>query len=234
MIAIIIPAYNVGKYIAQCLCSLREQTYTDWQAIVVDDGSMDNTASIVQAFVEADKRFTLLQHSTNKGQSAARNIALRQATGDYICFVDADDWLDKNYLQTLISNMGDKDILQSGYRRVTGNGIILEEKIPRHFYQFTSPCARLYRASFLLQVNHFPEGMIYEDVIFSLNLWANNPTYRILHYVGYNYRFNESSTTSQSHLSQRKKLYDSIHHTKAPWWLKWFTTLRLKIHFLYE
>ena len=240
---IIIPAYNASKYIAECLCSVKNQTYEHWHCIIVDDGSTDNTASIAQAFVDADQRFTLLRHESNRGQSAARNTALdyvsslnakRSTLNDFITFLDADDWLDKNHLQTLVNNIGDKDILQVGYRRISDNGLVLEEKTPRHFHQFTSPCLRLYRAQYLLQADHFKEGMIYEDVIFSLNIWGSKPSYRILPYVGYNYRFNELSTTSQPNPAARKTLYAAIRQTKAPWWLQRFTTLRLKMHFRHE
>lgn len=232
---IVIPAYNAGKYLAECLCSVKNQTYKHWHCIIVDDGSTDNTVQIAQAFVNADSRFTLLRHTTNRGQSAARNTALDYlSTFDFrlLTFLDADDWLDKDYLQTLVSNIGDKDILQVGYRRVTDNGLILEQKTPHHFYQFTSPCLRLYRAEYLLQAGRFPEGMIYEDVIFSLNIWGSKPSYRILPYVGYNYRLNPASTTARPNPDARRKLYNTIRHNKAPFWLKTFTILRLKLHYL--
>ena len=241
MIAIIIPTYNAGKYLAECLCSVKNQTYEHWHCIIVDDGSTDNTTQIAQAFVDADSRFTLLHHTTNRGQSAARNTALdyvsslnakRSTINDFITFLDADDWLDKDYLQTLVSNIGDKDILQVGYRRVADNGLILKQKTPRHFHQFTSPCLRLYRAEYLLQADRFPEGMIYEDVIFSLNIWGSKPSYRILPYIGYNYRFNELSTTSQPNPAARKTLFAAIRHTRASFWLQSLTILRLKLHYL--
>ena len=237
---IVIPTYNAGKYLAECLCSVKNQTYELWHCIMVDDGSTDNTVQIAQAFVDADSRFTLLRHTTNRGQSAARNTALDYITNHksqitnhkYICFADADDWLDKDYLQTLVSYIGDKDILQVGYRRITDNGLILEQKTPHHFYQFTSPCLRLYRVEYLLQADRFPEGMIYEDVIFSLNIWGSKPSYRILPYIGYNYRFNELSTTSQPNPAARKTLFAAIRHTHASFWLQSLTILRLKLHYL--
>ena len=238
---IIVPAYNAGKYLAECLCSVKNQTYEHWHCIIVDDGSTDNTTQIAQAFVDADSRFTLLRHTTNRGQSAARNTALdyvsslnakRSTLNDFITFADADDWLDKDYLQTLVNHIGDKDILQVGYRRVTDNGLIFEQKTPRYFHRFTSPCMRLYRTEYLLQAGRFPEGMIYEDVIFSLNIWGSKPSYRILPYIGYNYRFNELSTTSQPNPAARKTLFAAIRHTRASFWLQSLTILRLKLHYL--
>lgn len=240
MVDIIVPAYNADKYVAECLCSVKNQIFMNWRCIIVDDGSTDKTAVIAQAFVDADSRFMLLRHAVNRGQSAARNTALdylaslnakRSTLNAFITFLDADDWLDKDYLHTLVSHIGDKDILQVGYRRVTDEGLILEQKTPRHFYQFTSPCMRLYRAKYLLRAPRFIEGMIYEDVIFSLHIWSSKPSYCILPYTGYNYRFNESSTTSQPHPAEQLKLYAAIRQANAFWWLKGLTILRLKFHY---
>ena len=74
--------------------------------------------------------------------------------------------------------------------------------------------------------------MIYEDVIFSLNIWGSKPSYRILPYIGYNYRFNELSTTSQPNPAARNTLFAAIRHTRASFWLQSLTILRLKLHYL--
>lgn len=230
MISIIVPIYNTEAYLAECLDSLLCQTVQDLQIILVDDGSTDNSAAIEKEYAAKDCRIEVYQQS-HAGQSAARNNGLKHAAGEFIAFVDADDWLDKDYLHTLVSHIDDKDILQVGYRRVTNEGLILEQKTPRHFYQFTSPCMRLYRADYLLRAPRFIEGMIYEDVIFSLHIWSSKPSYRILPYTGYNYRYNESSTTSQPHPAEQQKLYAAIRQANAFWWLKRLTILRLKFHY---
>ncbi len=236
-IFIIIPAFNVGPYMADCLCSLTRQSYTQWQAVIVDDGSTDDTPRIINAFVQSDPRFTLLTHHTNKGQSAARNTALNYIgtqTGEYVTFLDADDYIDYDYLHTLVQHINHYDVVQVGYKRFTDEGLIISACAPKHFYRFTSACMRLYKKDFIRQVGSFPENMIYEDVIFSLQVWAHKPQYTILPYTGYNYRLNPTSTTAEHNRKAQQHLYHAIMHTKASLWLKIYTILRLKWHFTYE
>jgi len=249
---IILPCYNVGAYLAECLCSIKNQTYTNWKAIIVNDGSTDDTARVAQAFVDADSRFTLLSHTTNQGQAAARNTALAfifdqtenyktfvsEPENTWISFLDSDDYLDKDFLSEMLTmpalvkghNASDYDIIQSGYRRVLNDGTVLEAKHPHHFYQFVSPCMRLYKSDLLYDLR-FPERMIYEDVIFSLDLWSKHPKYCIIPYIGYNYRRNPTSTTSKPNIPAQHTLYPSIYMTTAPLWLKLYTIIRLKFHF---
>lgn len=229
MVSVIVPVYNAEPYLAQCLCSLTNQTYRNIEILLVDDGSTDGSRRIAEAFVEADKRVKLFTQP-NKGQSAARNTALQHATGDYICFVDADDWLDKDFLSTMLSHIGDFDVLQTGYKRVKDD-MVVEQKCPQNFYQFTAPWARLYSRENIRKVGLFPLNMIYEDVIFSLQLWSLKPSYRLINYTGYNYRMTSDSITSRVNVAAQHKLYDTIRRTYAPLWLKLYTILRLKCHF---
>jgi len=99
-VSIIIPCYNYGHLINQTLICLQNQSYTDWEAIIVDDGSTDNTKEVVHKFAEADKRFLYI-HQKNNGVSSARNNGLKQVSGELIQFLDADDMIskDKIYLQ---------------------------------------------------------------------------------------------------------------------------------------
>lgn len=99
--SIIVPAYNCGQYIGECLASLRGQGFSDFEVIVVDDGSTDGTAEIVETFADADSRFKLIR-TENHGVSHARNIALDQVAGDYVLFADADDWVASDYVETLV------------------------------------------------------------------------------------------------------------------------------------
>ena len=226
--SVIVPVYNAAPYIERCLLSITGQTYKALQIIVIDDGSTDDSPALARRMAATDQRILCLRQ-THAGQAAARNNGLKNADGDYICFIDADDWIDSDYIEQHILHIGDKEVVQSGYRRITGNGKIVREKHPGHFYRFTSPCMRLYRKS---AVPAFPEGMIYEDVIFSLRLWATRPSCRILPYIGYNYRVNPASTTSRRHPEDEKKLFSALWQTQAPLWLKIYTCFRLKMHFV--
>ncbi|MCQ2323823.1 MAG: glycosyltransferase [Paludibacteraceae bacterium] len=232
MINIIVPIYNEASYLRKCLDSLLAQTITDWEAILVDDCSKDNSAEIAAEYVKKDARFQLIQQEVNNGQSVARNIGLEMAKGEYVAFLDADDYLDCDYLERHIKAIGNADYVQSGYRRIHVSGEILEQKMPRHRYQFVSPCMRLYRTSFLHQHHlSFPIGMIYEDVIFSLNVWGVAQRVVSIRYTGYNYIINPQSTTSKINLLAQKQLFNTIFSTNAPNWLIFFTILRLKLHF---
>jgi len=228
-VTIIIPVYNAERYLEQCLRSVVNQTFTDWAVIVVNDGSTDGSLRMAERFAEIDKRFQVIT-IPHAGQSAARNAGIEATASDYICFLDADDWLDDDYLATLLRHAGEYEVVQSGYRRILDNGTITESRLPRHSYQFTSPCMRLYRSTVLNDLR-FPLSMIYEDVVFSLQLWAKHPTCILVPYIGYNYRLNPDSTTSHSNASAQQTLYAAIRNTRAPWWLKFYTTIRLKLHF---
>ncbi len=100
IISVIVPVYNVEKYLSQCLDSILAQTFKDFECICVNDGSTDGSLDILQEYAKKDDRIKIIIQE-NKGLSAARNVGIREAIGQYISFVDSDDWVDKNYLQIL-------------------------------------------------------------------------------------------------------------------------------------
>lgn len=106
MISVIIPVYNTVKYIDKCVLSVLMQTFLDWECLLIDDGSTDGSESRCDFWAKKDRRIRAL-HQTNKGVSAARNVGLDNARGDYVSFIDSDDWVDCDYLQQLY------DILQN-------------------------------------------------------------------------------------------------------------------------
>ena len=115
MISIIIPVYNAENSIHRCIRSVCSQTYKDWELILVDDGSKDNSGKICDEYSKQDKRIHVI-HKENEGVSKARNAGLKIATGDYISFVDSDDWLDNNYLQNFMPYT-EYDIVISAFHR---------------------------------------------------------------------------------------------------------------------
>ncbi len=106
--SIIIPAYNAQKYIDSCLKSILEQEYNDFEAIVVNDGSADNTAELVQKYADTDNRIKLI-NKQNGGVSSARNLGLDNAQGEYVVFVDVDDWIPADALKIFIDNIDKYD-----------------------------------------------------------------------------------------------------------------------------
>ena len=101
-VSIIIPAYNVEKYIKKCIESICNQTYRNIEIIIIDDGSTDNTAKIVDRYSHYDNRIKII-HKENKGVSAARNIGIEVSKGEYLVFVDADDYLASDYIEYMVS-----------------------------------------------------------------------------------------------------------------------------------
>lgn len=234
LVSVIVPVYNAADYLTECVQSLIEQdTASPLQIILVDDGSTDSSLSLIRQFAESkvQARQVMMLTQPHSGQGVARNLGLQHATGSFICFLDADDRLEKDFVSRMHTATVSSDVVQCGYRRVKNDGTIIVTKQPRHFYQFVSPCMRLYKSELLHDVR-FPEGMIYEDVIFSLRLWAKRPESTIIPYIGYNYRLNNVSTTSRVDRPAQRKLYATIRATQAPLWLKLYTIIRLKIHFL--
>ena len=238
-ISVIVPVYNTASYLSRCIESLVNQTYSDLQIILIDDGSTDSSGNIADEWQTKDPRIEVY-HQPNQGQSAARNAGLQHAKGEYIAFVDSDDYIDNNYFSTMLQAADDTtDCVQTGYRRIDSFGNTIRTYLPRHFYQYTTPWGKIYRRAFLDKHQlRFPEGMIYEDVVFSIDLWLAHPMYKMIPYCGYNYTLNTTSTTSSKRPEAEKELYRQL---KQRWQtaasftdqlLITYTIIRLKIHFM--
>ncbi len=118
LISIVIPVYNIENCISQCLESLVNQTYKNLEIICVNDGSTDGSLAILQSYAEKDERVIVIDKK-NEGVSRARNDALKRATGDYLLFVDSDDWIDLDTCETVVSKTqeNDVDVVIFGYMR---------------------------------------------------------------------------------------------------------------------
>lgn len=229
MISFIIPTYNAEQYLAQCLESIIAQRGAySLEIILIDDESTDNSLAIAQAYAGKDSRVIVLTQP-HAGQSAARNLGLRHAKGEYIAFVDADDYLAPDWCQQHIKAIQGVDYVQSGYKK-EGRTIIA-----KHAYQFTAAWARLYKRKALHGLS-FPEGMIYEDVLFSVQLWCSNATCRQIPYAGYYYTTNPTSTTSKRNQEAEQRIMHQLRQLRKGQTYRnklivTFTILRLKIHF---
>ncbi len=148
-ISIIMPVYNVEEYLEKSLDSVVGQTYKDLEIICIDDGSQDGTLSILEKYAEKDERIVLLKQE-NQGVAVARNRAIDIATGEFMMFVDGDDWLETDACETLISIMEKEEkpdvIMYSYYREYADRSLLKENIFPEDYIVFDEEgCRNLYR-----------------------------------------------------------------------------------------
>ncbi len=234
MISFIVPIYNAEHYLPSCIESLRAQTEQDLQIILIDDGSTDGSYAVAQSFAAQDPRIMVLQQ-THAGQSAARNLGLAHAQGEFIAFVDADDTIEPDWCERHLAAIDGVDYVQSGYKRIF-NEETAKGNTPLHQYIYTSPCMRLYRKP-AIAGRTFVEGMIYEDVVWSVDLWLSGATCRMINYTGYHYTANPLSTTSRPHPEAQRRviseLKSRLHNASLRGkMIIYYTIIRLKLHFL--
>lgn len=134
MISVIVPVYNAEKYLDDCLSSISRQTYSDFEAILIDDGSTDKSLSICHEWEKKDRRFGVIS-VPNGGVSYARNIGLDRAHGEYFCFIDSDDYVHEKYLEDFSEHFSNNDIIVSDYSRKNNLGEkgINEYKSPQEY-----------------------------------------------------------------------------------------------------
>lgn len=203
LISIVVPVYNVEKYLDKCIDSLVNQTYENLEIILIDDGSKDNSAKICDNWKDKDNRIKVV-HKKNGGLSEARNVGIDYAEGDYIAFIDSDDWVDKNFIKYLYEQLKkyNADIAASAiiktYKDYNEIQLINREKII-----FTNGealdtllsgrdfCAvawnKLYKKNVIGNIR-FPIGKIHEDEFFSYKVIANANTLVLVPEAIYYYR----------------------------------------------
>ena len=207
MISVIVPIYNVSKYLGDCLQSILSQDYKDIEVLCVNDGSSDNSADIVKKFEELDKRFKLLQQP-NSGVSVARNLGLKYAKGEYICFVDADDVIAPGFLRelyefskdgyfTVCSYTKDIELLASPHtkiRRFTSRQYI--DKIVDEGIVHPNIWTMMFRSDIIKKydIQFYPGCVRNEDTEFYMKyLVHENHEVILTDYKGYFYRDNPNS-----------------------------------------
>lgn len=218
MVSIIIPVYNTEKYIRKCFDSILAQTFTDYEVIVVDDGSTDGSPAIISEYLQKYPKIFKSFRKENGGQSAARNFALQYASGDYYTFLDSDDYIAPDYLATLCeaASSANSDVVISGQLKVGEDGserfriAYAPDKNGKIVMRRLNFAGKLYRSGFLKEhFSGFAEGKTYEDNPFNLVMLflAKNPT--ILPYVGYYQSVHEGSTTATK-IDESRIPYDEI------------------------
>ena len=205
-ISVIVPVYNVEKYLPQCIESIINQTYKNLEIILIDDGSTDSSGRICDEYAEKDDRIIVI-HKENGGLSDARNTGLRKATGDFIGFVDSDDWLDVNMYEVLLETIlkNNCDIISCGYcveyknksyKVCLENQVINNKDIIKKYYAEKNvpyaPWMRLYK-KYIWKDLEFPKGKIYEDVFVILDSFLKADTIVSISDCLYHYRQRKSS-----------------------------------------
>lgn len=203
MISIVIPAYNAQAYLRECLESVLAQTYTDWEAIIVNDGSTDSTLDIALSYSAHDPRIHVIT-TPNRGLSCARNAGIEEVKGRWLTFLDSDDVLLKDALKVCIGNSAGVDIVVGQYTRKSpvesdkvSEAQILSgtQALIGGLYQTgmnTSACAKLFRVE-LVKDFRFLEGMYYEDMFYCTQVFRLAPKIKIIPNTIYYYRDNPAS-----------------------------------------
>ena len=203
-VSVIIPVYNAEDYIERCLDSVLSQSYANVEAICVDDGSLDASAAILDRYAETHPERIRVKHQKNAGAAAARNAGIALAHGEYLTFMDNDDWIDRDFVERLIdaSRASGSDVVCSGYRRPDEAGDIVLEATTKPGdewapYVAQAAWAKLYRTDFVRQHKlAFLGTNILEDLYFSLPAIELASKVEIIDYCGYNWFWNTQSVSN--------------------------------------
>lgn len=204
MISIIVPVYKVEHCVAKCIDSVLSQTYTDWELILVDDGSPDNSGVVCDEYAITDNRIIVV-HQQNRGVSTARNVGIARASGDFVCFIDSDDSVQPYYLKCMVEALAisNADIVIQGLNNVrncvssvgehfeplyTSVNLLTQEQYDRMIF-FCGPYCKLFRTDIIKKFNvQFPVDLAYgEDFVFYTSYLSHC---RIIHFIAatqYNY-----------------------------------------------
>jgi len=213
-VSVIIPVYNVERYLDRCINSVMEQSNIKLEILLINDGSNDSSGEICDEFARTDDRIRVF-HQKNRGVSSARNKGIDNATGDWICFVDADDWIEPNSIEKIINGNDEKEVDYIIARSfINRDGMTIDERYPfsnnligkdykgsdlitRGIYGRGSVCGVIYRKSFILaNTLYFPlvirNG---EDSIFSAlcSIYADRVRFVNIHFYNVNERDGSAS-----------------------------------------
>lgn len=209
MVSIIVPVYNGENYIENCVSSIQKQSCSDWELLLIDNGSRDKSLEICERLASQDKRIRVFHEEINSGVSAARNLAMDKAKGEYFTFVDADDWVKTDFLEVLCRIQKEKqaDMVVCGYeKRFAQDRAKPEGSKPNtpHTVEYTR---KAYMEDYLLEGNthcwgvlysrelaediRFPDGLsIGEDLLFLLDAAVKAEKIAVTDYTGYQYFIN--------------------------------------------
>ena len=223
-VSIIVPVYNVEKYLIHLLESILSQTFADWECILVDDGSKDKSGAICDEYAARDNRFIVV-HKQNGGVSSARNQGVGMCSAEWCCFIDSDDWLEPDYLINFFVDCYERYdcILQSFYFNYDRREVLhsLPDKIIKksseleYFLEYTNGVHngflwhRLFRLEIIKNFNiRFPEGISFaEDGVFFLNYILHSENFAVTANAGYHHLIRMNSLTSKGKRMPKENFY---------------------------
>ena len=221
--SIIVPAYNTEKYIDKCLKSIFSNTYKNFEVIIVNDGSTDKTEDIINKYI---KKYDNIIHikQKNMGLSMARNNGVKKATGDYLLFIDSDDYVEKNLLENINKNISDLDVLRYQLNIVYSDkvvpceeeefnvtdGISAFEKIVRYKFIEMASLYVINRKYYVDNNFEFEKGVYHEDYGLLPLVIATAKKVKSINYLGYNYVQRDGSIMSSNDTEKMKKKMDDM------------------------
>lgn len=222
-VSIIVPVYDVEKYLSQCLDSLVQQTYSNIEIIVINDGSFDNSKKIIEQYAKQFSNIKFINNSENLGLSKARNIGLDYANGEYIFFIDSDDWINRNTIERLVylATTYNSKIVETNHTNVIGNFKKIAKVDPEIEIENLQENPMLLREKKSYVWNklydhnligdfRFPNGIIFEDIAFTYPILTKVDTYIHTNESLYNYRRRLGGITLTSKFYPSIKLFDIL------------------------
>lgn len=210
LISVIVPVYNVERYLNECVDSILLQTYPNLEILLIDDGSKDRSPQICDEYAAAHSHIKAV-HKRNGGASSARNVGIEMAKGEYLAFLDSDDIFDPEMYSELYKILQETgaDMVTSRFKSLNGTRVIRNNlshdvsltghKLAEIMFEKdlgTSACASIIKRD-VVGNTRFPEGISNEDFVFMLDLYLKDPKIYISKNSYYYYRYNEESTSSR-------------------------------------
>lgn len=226
LISVIVPIYNVEKYIKKCVDSIIKQTYKNIEIILVDDGSPDECGKICDEYSIKDSRIIVV-HKANGGLSDARNVGIDKANGKYICFIDSDDYIDDNYIELLYNAIKENnvEISQCGIKKITEDEVFIEnigykennvknsKQMLKDLYITNWENIVVWNKMYLRELFNdirFPKGKIHEDEYTTYKILYKVNNVAIINDFLYNYRQNEKSIMGKTFNIKRLDILEGL------------------------
>ena len=212
MVSIIIPVYNAEKTLFKCIESILINTYGDYEIILINDGSSDNSMEIMEAYEGKYPEKIKIFSQENQGVAKTRNRGIGYARAKYIMFIDCDDSIENDYIEKFVAEIEKKnlDVVIGGYKRTTSQRVLYEMKLentPWSRYMSMAPWSKIYKKEFLIENKiEFLDNNIGEDAYFNLQVINLTNKISILDYVGYHWFYNEQSVSNTSQKTLEKKI----------------------------